>query len=55
MNNEINNSEKYIRPEVTVYEIESEGIICVSGDGESSVNSNINPWDDGDSNDFILY
>lgn len=54
MNNEINNSEKYIRPEVTVYEIESEGIICTSEVG-SSVNSNINPWDDGGSNDFILH
>lgn len=54
MNNEINNSEKYIRPEVTVYEIESEGIICASV-GDSSVDSNINPWDDGSSNDFILH
>lgn len=54
MNNEINNSEKYIRPEIAVYEIESEGIICASG-GDSSVDSNINPWDDGGSNDFILH
>lgn len=52
MNNEYNNLEKYIRPEVSVLEVEAEGVLCSS---EKAGTANINDFESEQNYEYTLF